>query len=1040
MKWIESIKEIRKARDEDRLVIFVGSGVSANSEVPTWSRLIKEIAKNIEYEKCSECIKYLRYTDKYNCHDGCKCAISESGKGECTCKDRYNFTPDEYLRIPEYFYKKCEDDSKCKNSKECNKDKKHEKYYSFIKEVLLPEGSSFKPNAIDDIIFDILPDHIITTNYDSLLEDSESVNAGMYTVISDDKELINNAGKNYIIKMHGTFDKPESIILKESDYIEYDHTHPLISTFIKGILVNHSFLFVGYSLNDYNLRLIMGWINYYRKQYNSKSEKVKHFVVNTEKVSDYEVKRLSDNNIEVIDLTSMSDDAKNDSEAKEKLSGEKGRLLYTYLSCIEDDIKFEKYCEVKDFFLNKCEVLKSYRKINIGDFNAVYNLGHENIEGTGLVFDSFLRPEKIEKISELLKDKDKRIVDVFQRSRITHVEYIDPFMSKTRSIYRAIPDKKSDYSVIVNDRKLAIDKAFRLYLDNDYIALCDYADKTEDLDERIYYYTILGKQTDEIRKEIDDGKYGVKERDYVDIMLHKVREYFALYNIFNNRSQKTDKLKKYFDRAPRRYAKAMQYLRGISEVNTIETSKMADLLEEHKDKYREGKDQNFAFYYLKKIQGYAYNYYFFIKDNLLPLDIYNNPEKYLRYYIEAILASNTPNTGQNRVDLLGWTLYTDLRPYYLNEIDLDMLVKFINPKDLKNNISNYYVQSLHVEESVDVVKKYINLCNSFAIYDKGMMRKHGVNLENKLQNFSIIISLLDLEDAYKIIILKNCFNVFKQQILKYGINGTGTFAALLYLINNLKVDGAHELLGEILDFLVEKYDFMWPIFNDILSQMIFKLSPYVKCSTIDKVKTAINKLKTDEVKIPKIYSFRYLLPMEEYQSYLNERVELINNTRMLFNFTNEGHIESKNKAIKIIADNIKKEIDEEKLSGSEKFPSEYKTQVKYFVLLKTRYPQIDISILEPYAEYSPYLQFVFDPEKFDYSKVNTSDPTWAEIVSSKQYRKYFIKHKKEILSDNLKNIFETERDNRAQQKIVYGVLLDEDEIWDFPEEKWEIKN
>lgn len=1021
MEWRESIKEIRKARDEDRLVIFVGSGVSANSGVPTWGRLIKEIAKEIEYDKCGEC--------KKDCFD------------KEICKDRYNFTPDEYLRIPEYFYKKCEDDSKCKNSKECNKDKKHEKYYSFIKKVLTPQGLSFKPNAIDDIIFDILPDHIITTNYDSLLEDSESVNAGMYTVISDDKELINNAGKNYIIKMHGTFENPESMILKESDYIEYDHTHPLISTFIKGILVNHSFLFVGYSLNDYNLRLIMGWINYYRKQYNSKSEKVRHFVVNTEKVSDYEVKRLSDNNIEVIDLTSMSDDAKNDSEAKEKLSGEKGRLLYTYLSCIEDDIKFEKYCEVKDFFLNKCEVLKSYRKINIGDFNAVYNLGHENIEGTGLVFDSFLRPEKIEKISELLKDKDKRIVDVFQRSRITHIEYIDPFMSKTRSIYRAIPDKKSDYSVIVNDRKLAIDKAFRLYLDNDYIALCDYADKTEDLDEKIYYHTILGKQADEIRKEIDAQKYNIKEQDYVDIMLRKVREYFVLHNIAKNRSQRTDKLKKYFDRAPRRYAKAMQYLKGISEVNTIETSKMADLLEEHKDKYREGKDQNFAFYYLKKIQGYAYNYYFFIKDNLLPLDIYNNPEKYLRYYIEAILASNTPNTGQNRVDLAGWTFYTDLRPYYLNEIDLDMLVKFISPKALKNNISNYYVQSLHIEQSVDAVKKYINLCNSFALYKKGMMLKYGVNLENKLQNFSIIICLLDIGNTSKIDILENCFNVFKQQISKYGINGTGVFEALAYLINNLKVDGTHELLGEILDFLIEKYDLIWPRFGGVLSRTVFKLSPYVKPSTVCKVKTAIEKLKTDQKtsKISKIYTFRYILPMEEYRSYLNANMELINNTKMLFDFAVEGYIEDNNKIMEIMTESIGKEIDKEKINRTKNNPFNSQTKLEHAVLLKIVFPEVNIDTLKPYAKYSPHLQFIFDPENFDYSQIDTSNYMWENLFKSKQYRKYFIKHKKEILSDNLKNIFETERDNRAQQKIVYGVLLDEDEIWDFPE-RWGSKN
>lgn len=56
MNWIDSIKEINKARTNNRLVIFVGSGVSNNSGVPTWKGLIETIAKKINYnEKCNGC-------------------------------------------------------------------------------------------------------------------------------------------------------------------------------------------------------------------------------------------------------------------------------------------------------------------------------------------------------------------------------------------------------------------------------------------------------------------------------------------------------------------------------------------------------------------------------------------------------------------------------------------------------------------------------------------------------------------------------------------------------------------------------------------------------------------------------------------------------------------------------------------------------------------------------------------------------------------------------------------------------------------------
>lgn len=34
MDWITAIKEIQKAQEDDRLVVFVGAGVSKNSGVP----------------------------------------------------------------------------------------------------------------------------------------------------------------------------------------------------------------------------------------------------------------------------------------------------------------------------------------------------------------------------------------------------------------------------------------------------------------------------------------------------------------------------------------------------------------------------------------------------------------------------------------------------------------------------------------------------------------------------------------------------------------------------------------------------------------------------------------------------------------------------------------------------------------------------------------------------------------------------------------------------------------------------------------------
>lgn len=231
MDWITAIREIQKAQEDDRLVIFVGAGVSKNSGIPSWWELIKKFADELGYSRCDVCKK--RTAD---------CPSKD-------CKDQFEYTREEFLRIPEYYYQQ-------------DSSENHADYYGVIQSALRSNNDS---NPIDDEIFSVFPRHIITTNYDPLLEKSHSANSLLYSVVTQDSDLLAEASDRYIIKMHGDLEKTETIVLKESDYIKYEQEHPLISTFIKSLLVNHTFVFLGYSLNDNNLNLIIGWINYFRE-------------------------------------------------------------------------------------------------------------------------------------------------------------------------------------------------------------------------------------------------------------------------------------------------------------------------------------------------------------------------------------------------------------------------------------------------------------------------------------------------------------------------------------------------------------------------------------------------------------------------------------------------------------------------------------------------------------------------------------------------------------------------------------------------------
>lgn len=93
--------------------------------------------------------------------------------------------------------------------------------------------------------------------------------------------------------------------------------------------------------------------------------------------------------------------------------------------------------------------------------------------------------------------------------------------------------------------------------------------------------------------------------------------------------------------------------------------------------------------------------------------------------------------------------------------------------------------------------------------------------------------------------------------------------------------------------------------------------------------------------------------------------------------------------------------------------------------------EIDLSQLRPYAHYSKQLQFMLDPEGFDCSLVDTDQYMWQNLIYSRKYAPYIIEHKQDILSSGLKEIFDMGRATTEQQKIVYGILLNDDELQAF---------
>ena len=230
-KLLESINLIREKAENNKLIVFVGAGVSRNVEgMPSWYALVKAMADAIHYSKCNDC----KHKD-----DGC-----ENG-----CRLREEYSNDEFLKIPQYVYNQNPD---------------------LYNQILAEQTQDVSVDApLSKAIFNINPAHIITTNYDTLLESSTSELREQYQVIVRDKDLLDTTKNKYIIKMHGDLHDISTIVLKEQDYLNYSQDRVLIELFIKSLLTDHTVLFLGYSLNDYNIKQIISWLNYMRSQNNA---------------------------------------------------------------------------------------------------------------------------------------------------------------------------------------------------------------------------------------------------------------------------------------------------------------------------------------------------------------------------------------------------------------------------------------------------------------------------------------------------------------------------------------------------------------------------------------------------------------------------------------------------------------------------------------------------------------------------------------------------------------------------------------------------
>ncbi len=975
-KLIEYINFFNEKAEKNKVIIFVGSGVSRNVEgMPSWYDLIQKMAQSINYSKCSYC-----QHKKENCRD--------------TCLFMEEYSTDEFLKIPQYVY---------------NKDK--ELYNKILKD-------NIQDITIDaplsNVIFDINPLHIITTNYDTLLESSQNEFREQYDVIVTDKDLLNTEKNKYIIKMHGNLSQLETIILKEQDYLEYSQKHMLTELFIKSLLTNHTILFLGYSLSDYNVKLIISWLNYMRLQNDAlnDNQKVGYILLDEEQIDITQTSYFAGVNIEVVNINKMPyvDDI------PKSLTNEKGKRLYSFLRAITNPL----YIKDLAFIKNSIRLLEQYTFV---DYHQILKT---------LYIQRYTKKEKeiclvnkndYDLLEQLLNGSDSRkLKKLFINAGITLV-----------TIQWNIKGPITLGNI--SDNFLFQDNLFKLYIQNKYYEIKQLL-KTYDIDlnKKYFYQHIIDDyhnipsnyyQTDFSKLTMEQKVaylYNISILNYYkghstfdptkvkyfikNITSSKERELFSLYTeIYNGNSQKllymNEKLKQLKENviAKNRISSTGPY----SELYEIKNAVMIE----------------YFFYYFNNI---------FCKTSGYELNTFFKP------YIEAIICTNTERAEEPTI--FCGEIYTN-KKYSIDYIDLDIITKFISTKDLYNLLTKYHIKKLNICDKVVtfLVNCFINLSESLVKGQTyGFMRSSFLTLSNII----LLLQFVDLNEKHKKIVEKSvkllfCDEKFSQCFFSQIYPD---FKYALYIFSMLCKSLSLSIDIQVIEKIINENNFFeymeFVNLDDLrnLRNLITSMLDKNNIATLQgEIKNIIEATDSFSNKISLLRLFLNCIIDEDIKN---------NYIKFLSSHFSELDIEdiydfASNNWLKPLQTEITKFLSEilelqKKQDIEQYYPNPLEMRLECIYLLYITDIIKDISMLKDLAKEKEHLQFLLNPDTFNYTKVDFSNYMWVNFIKYSKLIEKFIEHKEEmipLLKTRIRNNTATD----DEKKILYGYFLEKDEIW-----------
>lgn len=202
------IGELARQIIERRVLLFAGAGVSASLGLPSWSELMACMARDLGHDPA---------------------VLIRPGA--------------DYLQIAEYY--------RLEKGNLADLRRWMDENWNIPDEMLLKSRAH---NQIVDIGFPL----IYTTNYDRNIERIFALKGRRFATIRSVLDVAIAANDlTHIVKFHGDFGDEQSLVLTESDYFERLRFESPLDVKFRADALGRSILFVGYSLSDLNLRLLL---------------------------------------------------------------------------------------------------------------------------------------------------------------------------------------------------------------------------------------------------------------------------------------------------------------------------------------------------------------------------------------------------------------------------------------------------------------------------------------------------------------------------------------------------------------------------------------------------------------------------------------------------------------------------------------------------------------------------------------------------------------------------------------------------------------